>query len=61
MNVNRNMDLFLKTSQFWNLKIESKLFEFLEQFIMDLLLIKLTQFGKTGSIGLKFKKTGSHF
>ena len=28
-----------------------KLFEFLEQFMIDIFLIKLTQFEKTGSIG----------
>ena len=28
-----------------------KLFEFVEQFMMDIFLLKLTQFEKTGSIG----------
>ena len=31
-----------------------KLFEFVEQFIMDTFLLKLTQFEKTGSIGKTF-------
>ena len=36
-----------------------KLFEFLEQFIIDTLLIKITQFEKIGSIGKIFISRGN--
>ena len=37
----------------------SKLFELVEQFMMDTFLLKLTQFEKTGSIGINFLSLGN--
>ena len=36
-----------------------KLFEFVEQFMMDTFMIKITQFEKTGSIGKTFISLGN--
>ena len=36
-----------------------KLFEFVEKFIMEIFLLKLTQFEKTGSIGKTFISLGN--
>ena len=36
-----------------------KLFEFVEQFMMNIFLLKLTQFEKTGSIGKPFISLGN--
>ena len=36
-----------------------KLFEIVEQFMMDTIVLKLTQFEKTGSIGISFISLGN--
>ena len=42
-------------------KMAFKLFEFVEQFMTDTFLCKLTQFEKTGSIGKTFDSLGNQF
>ena len=57
----KNWLVFSKTFNFWiSKKIGGlKLFKFVEQFIMDTFLLKLTQFEKTVSIGKTFISLGN--
>ena len=59
----KKIDLFLlkcSTFEFRTKKLMAlKLFEFVEQFLMHTFLFKLTQFGKTGSMGKTFISLGN--
>ena len=59
----KNGLVFFKNIQLLNFEEKNKmalnLFEFVEQFMMDIFLLKSTQFVKTGSIGKTFILLGN--